>query len=399
MRALLVLMLVLVVGGALDAQTFCTLVEETALTGPTASEMAPTLTGDMLTIYFTSTRAGGVGGRDIWMSTRTAIGQPWSTPVNVAALNSTSEESYVTVRPDDLEIYFARSTISTYVNDLYVSTRAKVTDPWGMPTAVVQLNSMVAGDTEDDPSIRADGLEIFFTSDRTGGSGAAIWRSTRTSLTSPWSAPVVVAEIDTTSTEHSAAISGDGLTLIYASLKTGGVGSSDHYMIRRPDLNSPFDPKTEINLTEINTTGWDHNGQQTVDGFQFYFGYNSSYKIYRADRCLPVVHPPLGNPVLGQTFAIYVRRDPGDVTGIIAGSLLLLPVPQTLPGIQGTLELNLGAGFFMAVGMLDKEGRYTTKLPVPNAPVLKGVNAFFQGAVQDTKNLVYLSAAKKVTVQ
>ena len=42
-----------------------------------------TLTGNGLTIYFTSTRAGGLGGIDIWTASRKTKNSPFCTPVNV----------------------------------------------------------------------------------------------------------------------------------------------------------------------------------------------------------------------------------------------------------------------------------------------------------------------------
>jgi len=40
----------------------------------TASEQQPSLSGDGRTLLFASNRPGGLGGTDIWMSTRTPSG-------------------------------------------------------------------------------------------------------------------------------------------------------------------------------------------------------------------------------------------------------------------------------------------------------------------------------------
>jgi hypothetical protein len=336
------------------------------------------------------------------MAKRASLDKPWGTPVLVKQLSGVKDESYIAVRADDLEMYISSNvgSSSTYVNDLFVSTRAKVTDPWGKPARATALNSTTGSVTEDDPTLRADGLEIFFTSDRTGGSGAAVWRATRKDLSSAWSTPVLVAECDTSSTEHSPAISGDGLTLVYASTRTGGTGSSDHYICTRPDVNSKFGTSRE--LKEINTTAWDHNGQQTVDGFSFYYCYNdpkrtpSLTRVYRADRILPVVWAPNGAPVRGQPFQIYVRRDAGNV-GVLAGSLYK-GKPITIPGITGTLDVNLSSLFWLSIAGMDAEGKMTVKLGVPNAPALKGFTIYFQGAGQD-KTGTYLSPLFTTVIQ
>src|SRR5207245_487156 len=48
-----------------------------------ASEMNAALSPDELSLYFVSTRAGGVGGADIWVSRRASPDAPWGDPVNL----------------------------------------------------------------------------------------------------------------------------------------------------------------------------------------------------------------------------------------------------------------------------------------------------------------------------
>jgi len=398
MRVLIPLALICLLIGALDAQTYRTQTEVTALTASPPSDYAPTLPGDMLEIYWSSARTGGVGRNDIWKCTRTGLDQPWGTPTNETLLNTTGDEYYINIRSDGLEMIIStnRNTGGTgYINDLYSSTRTSTSAPWGTPTIITELNSTSAADTEDDPTMTADGLEIFFTSDRSGGQAAAIWTSTRKDFNSPWSAPTLVAEIDTSSYEHSAAISGDGLTLIFSSNRPGGTGSSDHYLVTRKDRNSKFG--TPVELKEINSTRWDHNGTQTDDGFSFYFTYDQQNKIYRADRILPACWPPNGNPKVGQVFDIYVRRDIGDRVGVIIGSLASIP-PTPIPPLIGTLEVHLGLMVWYGTGAIDKEGKYTSHIPIPNLPPLRGIDLYFQGAVQNP-TAIYLSNLCKVTIE
>ena len=57
-------------------------------------------------LYFTSDRAGGLGGEDIYQSTRNADGT-FNAPTNVTALNSASFDRNSAIRRDGLEIFFA----------------------------------------------------------------------------------------------------------------------------------------------------------------------------------------------------------------------------------------------------------------------------------------------------
>ena len=72
-------------------------VEITELTSG-LGEDDPSLTADLLEIYFGSRRTGGQGFEDIWRATRSSKDAAWGTPENVTALNSSSAETTATFR-------------------------------------------------------------------------------------------------------------------------------------------------------------------------------------------------------------------------------------------------------------------------------------------------------------
>src|SRR5690606_6861790 len=47
----------------------------------------PTLTADLLELYFSSSRAGGSGSEDLWFVTRASSSTAWSAPMPVPGLN------------------------------------------------------------------------------------------------------------------------------------------------------------------------------------------------------------------------------------------------------------------------------------------------------------------------
>jgi hypothetical protein len=57
----------------------------------------PHLSPDGQGLWFTSNRAGGAGGRDIWFSLST--GGSWTTPVNMGPLNTAGEEDQIWIAP------------------------------------------------------------------------------------------------------------------------------------------------------------------------------------------------------------------------------------------------------------------------------------------------------------
>jgi Tol biopolymer transport system component len=88
----------------------------------TSQEDYPALTPDELVIYLASDRTGSAGA-DIWRASRPSTTEPFSAPVNVAALNTAGLETPGWVSADDCMLYFARSTAAGTNYDLFVATR------------------------------------------------------------------------------------------------------------------------------------------------------------------------------------------------------------------------------------------------------------------------------------
>jgi len=371
-------------------------------------DWCPTISGDGLTLYFTSSRTGGMGGRDIWMTTRLNLASPWSTPVPVPSLNSVQNEDLIDVRDDHLEFILnsdRTGTVGGY--DLWWSSRANTSAPWSTPVNITPLNTT---GTEWDPALSADGLELYFTAQQRpeGGQGTySIYRVTRTNKSSTtWSSVAYLASLDSTSSDHSPCLSPDGLTMLWSSDRPGGTGSSDFYRAVRPDrLTTVWTVLGE--QKELNGTGWDHNAQFSGDGFSLYYTQSGTNNLWVAHRILPLcivdgtqtLRPGVELIKIGQTFRVSCRRDPGDI-GIIVGALFSIP-PFSIPGIQGQLELNLGSLIMPPqVGFVSNMGRYSIPFGVPNDPRLDGLRVHFQTAAQDQASppVIYLSNRVEVVV-
>ena len=111
---------------------------------------------------------------------------------------------------------------------------------WGPATWIPELTST---SPDNRPSLRRDGLEIFFYSGReprqagsTAGS-ADLWTATRPSVDKPWSAPVNVgATVNSINNDIHPSLSSDGRTLVFASTRLGGSGNSDLYTTTRAQV-------------------------------------------------------------------------------------------------------------------------------------------------------------------
>jgi len=103
-----------------------------------ASDLCPFLTQDGLALYFESNRPGGYGGLDLLVARRATLDSHWGEPVNVGRpVNSEYDEHHATIFNDEREIYFSDCDLlrpgGYGMVDVYVSTRASKTDPWGEP--------------------------------------------------------------------------------------------------------------------------------------------------------------------------------------------------------------------------------------------------------------------------
>jgi hypothetical protein len=89
------------------------------------SEGRPYLSRDEREIYFQSNRPGGVGSFDIWMARRERPGESWSTPENVAELNTVGGDLTPVLSRDGQEIFIGTNWTG-HVGDIFVSVREKL---------------------------------------------------------------------------------------------------------------------------------------------------------------------------------------------------------------------------------------------------------------------------------
>jgi WD40-like Beta Propeller Repeat len=192
-------------------------------------------------LFFVSTRAGGCGQADIYLTRRTSRG--WTPPDNLGCeVNSAAAEAgpvYLNRGPARL-LYFSSSRPGGFApeapdsppdGDLYVSA-ASSNGRFSVSALVAGVNT-AANDAR--PHLRADGLELVFDSDRPGTLGGPdIWVSTRRSLHAPWLLPVNLGpRVNSVAAETRASFADHGRKLYFGSTRPGGQGSSDLYVTTR----------------------------------------------------------------------------------------------------------------------------------------------------------------------
>ncbi len=209
---------------------------------------APSLSADGLSLYFCSDRSceydeeGGQGTlNDIWLSTRKTLHDSWGTPVMLGeSINSAGWDWTPRLSADGLELYFSSDRPGTYgALDFWVSRRPAVSEPWEEPVNLGPTAN--SPDLDINPLIWADGLVLFFASNRPGGYGGRdIWVTTRNTKDDTWGAPVNLGPtINTHQQDQCPNIWTAGSVFYFSSSRPGGYGGLDIWEVEitpRPEV-------------------------------------------------------------------------------------------------------------------------------------------------------------------
>jgi len=269
--------------------------------GPTVNSSSrdfnASISADGLSLFFISNRPGGVGGLDIWVTTRETTDDPWGTPVNLGpTINTPVGEWGVSISSDGLSLYFDTSQSgSVAINDLWVATRATTDDDWGNP---VNLGPTVNSSGDDyTSSISADDLSLYFMSNRSGGVGAYdLWVTTRETIHDPWGTPVNLGPtVNSSAFDVFPGISADGLLLFFASFASdgsGGYSRTDIWVTRRATTNDDWGEPVNLGST-VNSSAFEDYPNVSADGSTLFFrtslsGLNSGGDIWQAP-IIPIV--------------------------------------------------------------------------------------------------------------
>jgi outer membrane protein OmpA-like peptidoglycan-associated protein len=128
----------------------------------------PSVSGDGQMLIFASSRPGGFGGKDLWVSRK--VRGRWTSPKNLGPkINTSSDEEAPFIHYDGRTLYFSSNGHPGYGgHDLFI-TRLDDQDQWSKPT-----NLGVGVNTEsDDVGFYVDALaeKAYFASARPGGFG------------------------------------------------------------------------------------------------------------------------------------------------------------------------------------------------------------------------------------
>ena len=152
--------------------------------GPTVNsasiDRGPAISKDGLSLYFASTRPGGFGGEDIYVSQRETLDSEWGPPVNLGPIiNTTANEMVPAFSRDGHLLFFASSRLGGFGGvDIWVSRREHTHDDFAWQPAEnlgagVNSVSIDAGPSYFDND-EVGVPQLYFNSNRPGGPGILI---------------------------------------------------------------------------------------------------------------------------------------------------------------------------------------------------------------------------------
>src|SRR5512146_1651431 len=198
----------------------------------------------------------------------------FGTPVNRGPLgNSSGAEGSPEVSADGLELYFNSDRPGGFGNaDIWVCKRATRDAPWGQAVNLGPVVNTAAA--EISPSISADGLELYFAdyrANRPGGVGKSdIWVTTRANRNAPWGPPVNIGVANSPGEEVTPEISHDGLELYFETDRPGGLGMDDLWVAKRASARDAWGAAVWVGAT-LNAAGNDHCPNLTADGLTMFY--------------------------------------------------------------------------------------------------------------------------------
>jgi Tol biopolymer transport system component len=269
-----------------------------AVVNSSFNDQGPAISKDGLSLYFSSGRPrpdGSSGGSDIWVSQRLSLEAPWSPPVNLGGVvNTADDDSIPALSRDEHWLFFnsnRNSNTSFGGTDIWASYRQHTHDDFGWQTPTnlgagvnSPFNDQGAGYFDNDeggapllffgsdrpggpgsndiyvsellpngsfgpanlvadlsgaagdfrPSVRFDGLEVFFFSNRPGSLGFDLWTATRETVFDIWSnVENLGTVVNSSANDIHPYIAPDRRTLYFASNRAGGFGLQDLYVTTR----------------------------------------------------------------------------------------------------------------------------------------------------------------------
>ena len=289
------------------------------------------LSADGDRIFYSTMKAPGVGGFDIWSSDWKA--GIWTAPINLAApVNSRSHEACPSVTPDGKTMYFMRcdrmdQNKAEQCKILRVDKKSN--GQWSEP---VELPEYINTGNSQTPRIMADAETLIFSSDKMGSGKGGMDLFTTKFSNGKWTNPLPLSFVNTERDDQYVSVTGLGRYLLRDSpgsrknelveylipeeLRPRGMMKLDGKVV--DDTGKPV--PSYVSLVDIETNKRIYNGRPNSDGsFLLYAMEGSRYELSvdpeHGDKTffskiLDLTHEPI--PQVEKVRAILKKVMPGD---------------------------------------------------------------------------------------
>ena len=211
-----------------------------------ADDICPTLSYDGHTLFFASTRSGGCGNRDLWVSRRHNANDNtrWGPAINLGCtVNSSTVDqgpSYYEGKNNQKYLFFSSKRATNDADfaghNIYSMKLFDDGTPDESTLAIVRELSSLADDHR--PNVSKNGKDVLFDSNRNGPTtGLDVWTASRSDTRAPFSSPSRISNVASDKNDVRAVMSADGSELYFTSNRPGGFGSIDIYRSTRNKVN------------------------------------------------------------------------------------------------------------------------------------------------------------------
>lgn len=247
------------------------------------NDAAPAISKDGLSLYFNSNRPGGLGApgtpgaNDLYVSQRNNLEEPWGPPTNLGALINTNRiEASPALSRDEHWLFFQSDRSGGFGGlDIWASYREHTHDEFGWQPAVnlgpgvnSAFEDTVGGYFENDDHVP----QLFFSSNRPGVGAFDLYISEL--LPDGTFGPArLVPELSSIAADVGLMVRFDGLEAFFFSARSGGIGGQDLWTATRETVLDPW--SAPVNLGPlVNSIAGDQRPYIPSDRETLYFASN-----------------------------------------------------------------------------------------------------------------------------
>lgn len=249
-----------------------------ALPGLATDAATPRLSHDELVVYFTTHQ--GDKAR-IARASRPSLGAAFGAKALIDVQSSAAKDNDPSVSADGATLWFSSERMGGS-DRLFMATLLAGTTSFGPPKVVSSVGS--AADDQHPYFRLGGGGELWFSSSRGGQWDIYVARKNGAGF----DAPRRVDELHAAESSRQPMITEDGLDVLFASERPGGLGQRDLWTARRASVSTPF-AAPEV-VPSVNSAADEFAGWLSPDGCRIYF--SSDREVAKVHRLYVAARPP-----------------------------------------------------------------------------------------------------------